>query len=194
MNKQKLIKAVLILICITGFGCLFATYGMADHRGEEKNWFENEDQHRVPFAESDNEGNETAGQIAAWLLLIANVPVVLSLLVKVTTQFAPLGVTFKDDLKRFNRFQKKHLMILHYYINLMVLGIVTWHWVSSRCKSSALPELGFIVMAIVISFGVLIKFKWCPPQLRKSIYNIHTQPIIFLSLIMVLAIGHLIVD
>lgn len=198
MNKQKLIIAALMLICITGFGGMFATDGMADHRGEDENRFENEneneDQHRIPFAKNDNEGNETAGQVAAWLLLIANVPVVLSLLAKSTSKFAPIGVKFKEDLKRFNRFQKKHLMLLHYYMNLLVFAIATWHWASSRCKSSALPELGFITMAIVISFGVLIKFKICPQPLRNSVYKIHTQPIIFLSLILVLTMGHLIVD
>jgi hypothetical protein len=194
MNKQKLIMAALMLICITGFGCMFATYGMADHRDRDKNRFEHEDRYRNPFAKSDNEGNETAGQIAAWLLLVANMPIVLSLLVKATTKFAPLGVEVKEDLKRFNRFQKKHLMRLHYYVNLLVLAIVTWHWATSCCRSSVLPELGFIAMAIVISFGALIKFKLCPEQLRKSIYKIHTQPIIFLSQIMIVTIGHLIVD
>lgn len=184
-----LLFSILMLVC-----CLFEAHGMADDHGKHKSLFGHHDRHHASFREDDNEGNETAGQIAAWLLLVANAPVAFSLLVKLTTKYAPMGGPFKEELKRFNSFQKKYLMILHYYINLAVLCIVTWHWVTSRCKSSALPELGVITMIIIISCGVLIKFKMCPRVLRKSIYKIHTQPVLFLSLAMVLIIGHLVVD
>ena len=61
-------------------------------------------------------------------------------------------------------------------------------------RSSALPELGLIVMVIVITLGFLIKFKLCPNAFRKYAYQIHTQPLIFLAMFMVLTVGHLIVD
>ena len=85
-------------------------------------------------------------------------------------------------------------MWLHYYLNLSILGIVLWHWLSSRCKSSALPELGLIVMITVITLGFLIKFKLCPKALRKLAYQIHTQPVVFIAMFLVLTVGHLIVD
>lgn len=47
--------------------------------------------------------------------------------------------------------QKKALMWLHYYLNPAILGIALWHWLSSRCKSSALPELGLLVTVTVIA-------------------------------------------
>ncbi len=93
-----------------------------------------------------------------------------------------------------NRIQKKAFMRLHYYLNLSILGIALWHWLSSRCKSSALPELGLMVMVTVIVFNFFIKFKLCPKAFRKYAYQIHTQPVLFVAMFLVLTVGHLIVD
>ena len=165
----------------------------SDHR-KAKSWFEREEQHRSSLFDKDDDGNETAGQMAAWLLVAANLPVVLSVLIKWTNQFAPLGSGLKDVLARFNRFQKKHLMRFHYFINPLVLGIALWHWLSSRCKSTALPEWGLAVMFALVALGLIMKFRLCPKQLRKSVYRLHTEPLVFLAMVMVLTIGHLIVD
>jgi hypothetical protein len=96
MKKQNLIRAGLMLICIPIFGCLFPALGLADDEHWGRNHFEREDQHSMPFLEADNEGNETAGQIAAWLLLVANFPVVLSILIKGINRFILLGDGLKN--------------------------------------------------------------------------------------------------
>lgn len=168
--------------------------GMADEDHEISEYFEREDQHGTPFLETDNIGNETAGQIAALLLLIANFPVALSMLIRGMNRFVPMGEVFKKALTDFNRKQKKTLMWLHYYLNLIVLGIVSWHWLASQCKSSALPELGLLLLVILVILGFLLKFKLCPKFFRKSVYKIHTQPIVFISMFLVLTVGHLIID
>lgn len=173
---------------------LIANTGLADDHHKAKDWFEREEHHRSPLFGGDDEGNETAGQMAAWLLVAANLPVILSVLIKWTNQFVPLGVGLKDALVRFNRFQKKHLMRFHYFINPLVLGIALWHWLSSRCKSTALPEWGLVVMFALIALGLIMKFNLCPKQLRKRVYRLHTQPLVFIAMLMVLTIGHLIVD
>ena len=194
MKKQNLKRAGLILIFITFSGFLFTGPGLADNERRERDYFEREDQHSIPFLETDNEGNETAGQIAAWLLLVANFPIVLSILIKGINRFAPLGDGLKKTLVNFNRFQKKYLMFVHYYLNLAILGVVAWHYVSSRCLSTSLPEWGLFLMICLIAFGILIKFKLCPKVFRKYVYQIHTQPAIFVAMILVLTTGHLIVD
>lgn len=194
MNREQLIKITLVLVWIGVIGCLSAASGMADGEHGGRGHFEREDQHRIPFLESDDDGNETAGQIAAWLLLVANLPVALSLLIKGTKRFAPLRAELQKTLVSFNRMQKKALMGLHYYLNLAILGIALWHWLASRCKSSALPELGLIVMGTLIALGFLMKFRLCPKVFRKYVYQIHTQPAIFVALFLVLTAGHLIVD
>jgi hypothetical protein len=159
-----------------------------------KGWFEREGHRRPSLSGRDDEGNETAGQMAAWLLVAANLPVVLSVLIKWTSKVAPTGIGLKDALARFNRFHKKHLMRMHFLINPLVLGIALWHWLSSCCRSTVLPELGLVMMVALIALGLVVKYRLCPKPLRKSVYRFHTQPLVFIALVRVLTIGHLIVD
>jgi hypothetical protein len=194
VNKQKLKIAALMLICIAGLGGLFAVSGMADDKHGGRGHFEREDQHSTPFWATGSEGNETAGQIAAWLLLVANLPVALSILIKWINRFMPLGSELKSSLSNFNRFQKKHLMVVHYYLNPVIFGIVVWHYISSRCLSTSLPEWGLFLLVCFMTCGILIKFKLCPKAFKKTVHQIHTQPIIFVAMILVLTVGHLIVD
>ena len=193
-KKPNISRIGLIAIGLIIVGLLSTTKGLTDDHRKAKGWFEGKERHHSPIFGRNDEGNETAGQMAAWLLVAANLPVVLSLLIKWNNKFAPMGNGLKDALIRFNRFQKKHLMRLHYYINPLVLGIALWHWLSSRCKSTALPEWGLAVMFALIALGLIMKFRLCPKQLRKSVYRLHTQPLLFLAMVMVLTIGHLIVD
>ena len=85
-------------------------------------------------------------------------------------------------------------MRFHYLLNPIVLGIALWHWLSSRCKSTAMPEWGLIVMVVLIAFGLIMKLGLCPKPLKKGVYRFHTQPLVFAAMVTVLAIGHLIVD
>jgi hypothetical protein len=175
-------------------GILFAAEGIADDHRKSKGWFERKEPHHSTIFGRNDEGNETAGQMAAWLLAAANLPVALSILIKWTKRAAPIGKRSKDALVRINRFQKKHLMRIHYLINPLVLGIALWHYLSSRCSSTALPEWGFVVLTAMIALGLIVKFRLCPKPLRKSVYQIHTQPLVLIVMVMVLTIGHLIVD
>ena len=194
LKSYRINLSYFILICIIGFGYLYAATALADDDHGFKRHFGRKNQRTTSFLESDDEGNETAGQIAAWLLLLANFPVALSLVIKGTNRFVPLQNKSKKALTDLNRIQKKALMWLHYYLNPAILGITLWHWLSSRCKSTALPEFGLIVMVSMIALGFLIKFKFCPKAFRKYAYQIHTQPMIFIAMFLVLTVGHLIVD
>jgi hypothetical protein len=194
MNKPKIFISMLVFACLAGSVLWLAATSMADHDHKFKRHFERDDHHGIRFLKGEDEGNETAGQIAAWLLLVANLPVGLSLLVKGANRFTPLNAELKSALKNFNRVQKKALMPIHYYLNLAILGIVSWHWVTSWCKSTALPEIGFSVMVGLAVLGMLMKFNLCPKAFRKYVYKIHTQPVFFLSLVLVLTAGHLIID
>jgi cytochrome bd-type quinol oxidase subunit 1 len=179
----------LIAVCF-----FFTSTGQADDHLKVRGWFEREGHHHPLLFGKDDEGNETAGQMAAWLLVAANLPVVMSVLIKWTNKVVPMGNGLKDVMARFNRFQKKHLMRLHYLINPLVLGIALWHWLSSRCRSTALPEWGLVMMVALIALGLIVKYRLCPKTLRKSVYRIHTQPLVLVAMVMLLTIGHLIVD
>ncbi len=194
MKTRKVAFMILLLVSCIGFGWLFAAISLPDDDHKENGHFEREDQHQVPFLDEDNEGNETAGQIAAWLLVGANLTIAMSILLRWINNFTPLGPQLKNSLSSFNGFQKKHLMLIHYFLNPVILGIVMWHWLTSRCKSSALPEMGLAMMVVLMGLGIVLKFKLCPVNLRKKVYQIHTHPLFFLSMVLALVVGHTIVD
>jgi hypothetical protein len=194
MKTRRNVLITLLLAGLIGCGWLFAASSLADDDCKDKGHVEREDQHQVPFLGKDNEGNETAGQIAAWLLVGANLTIAMSILTRWANNFAPLGPKLKSSLSSFNRTQKKYLMFLHYYLNPAILGIVLWHWLTSRCESSALPELGLVMMVILMGLGIALKFKLVPINLRKNVYQIHTHPLFFLVMVLALFVGHTIVD
>lgn len=194
IKMRQLSIIVLIFACILGTGGLSAVSTGADGHGKFKMNFEREDQHGLGFMEKDNEGNETAGQITAWLLVLSCFPIAVSILIRWINRFSPLGPGIKKTLVRLNRFQKKHLMRFHYYVSPLIAGVALWHWLASRCKSTALPELGLLIMVLLISLGIFLKYKIGPKYFRKIVYQIHTQPFIFIAMILVLTIGHVIVD
>jgi hypothetical protein len=194
MKTRRGALMTLLLAGLIGFGWLFSASSLADDHHKGKGHFDRQDQHHVPFRDKDSEGNETAGQIAAWLLIGTNLTIVMSLLTKGANNFAPLGSKLKSSLSSFNRTQKKRLMFLHYYLNPIILGIVLWHWLTSRCKSPILPELGLVMMVMLMGLGIALKFKLCPESFRKKVYQIHTHPLFFLLMVLVLVVGHTMVD
>ena len=141
-----------------------------------------------------DEGNETTGQIVAWSLAVANLTVALSIIIRGLKQFAPLGPEAKNTLSRFNSTQKKYLMRFHYFLNPVILAIAAVHWTLSKCKSTALPEWGLLIMAAMVTLGIILKFKLCPKAFLRNVYKVHTQPVFFLILISMLVIGHLSMD
>jgi hypothetical protein len=156
--------------------------------------FEREDRDGVHLPESGTEGNETTGQIAAVLLLVANLPVALSILVRFTNRCLPLPAGVKTALADFNRWQKRYLMRFHYYLNPAIFGVVIWHYMSARCLSTPLPEWGLVLMVGFVVGGMLIKFRWGPRTLRKRVFQLHTQPMVFIAMVLVLTAGHLVID
>ena len=98
---------VLLFACILGIGCFFSAPALADDHGKYKMNFENEDQHRLGFMESDNEGNETAGQIAAWLLVVANFTITCQHFDHVDQSIYPSGARIQKGFNEFKPISKK---------------------------------------------------------------------------------------
>jgi hypothetical protein len=194
MSKRKLIMAALTLACLTGLVYWLVPSGMADDGHAGKGHSVRKSPHHIANSESDDEGNETTGQIAAWLLAGANLTVALSIVIRWANRFSPLWPAAKGFLSSFNRLQKKHLLRVHYYLNPVIMGVALWHWFESRCQSTSLPEWGLFLMVVAMATGILVKFKLCPGGLRKYIYQMHTQPLFFITLILMLTVGHTIVD
>lgn len=152
------------------------------------------DDHNRQRAKKDDEGNEATGQTAAWLLAAANLTVAFSILIKGANRFLPLEPQTKSSFKSFNQLQKKHLMRFHYVLNPVALSIAFFHFLLSSCRSSSLPEWGLIMVTAMVSLGLILKFKLSPKGIRKSVYRLHTTPPFFLIMILLLVVGHLLVD
>ena len=142
----------------------------------------------------EDEGNEVTGQTAAWLLVAANLTVVLSILMKGVSRYFPLDPKTKSSIKRFNQLQKKYLMRFHYVLNPLALCIAIIHFLLSSCRKSSLPEWGLIFVTMMVFLGLIVKFKVTPQWISRFVYRLHTSPAAFLTLILVLVVGHLIVD
>ena len=143
----------------------------------------------------NEEKNEATGQAAAWILAAANLNVLISLLIR-GTRFAALPAQINDRLKRFNQIQKKFLLPVHFFLNPLALGVAFIHFMSatSQCRASGLPEWGLALMALITGIGIMVKFKVFPKNLRKSTFQIHTNPIPITLLLAILLIGHAVVD
>jgi hypothetical protein len=164
------------------------------------------DGHRNPHGQSDDktssfldrgkadERNEFSGEFAAWIFAAANLTVVFSLLARGLTHYAPLAAGVKDRVKRLNQIQKKHLMRFHHFLNPLAFLLAFIHFSLSRCRSTSLPEWGLVVMAILGGIGMMVKYKVSPKRMRRTVYQIHTNPFLLGLLLLLLLIGHSIID
>jgi hypothetical protein len=173
-----------------------------DHKTNKRDYklYENnrehhdDDDHKIRRDKKDDEGNETTGQTAAWLLVAANLTIALSILIKGGSRFLPLNSQIKNSMKRFNQLQKKHLMRFHYVLNPIALCIAFFHFSLSSCRSSPLPEWGLILVTMMVFLGFILKFKVSLKGMRKFVYRLHTAPATFLIMILLIVVGHQIVD
>lgn len=141
-----------------------------------------------------DKGDETTGQIVAWSLGVANLTVALSILTRWLKELVGLPPQTKSRLTSFNTTQKKFLMNFHYILNPLILLVAIVHWSLSRCQSTALPEWGLVIMGGIAVLGVVLKFKLCPKSILRSIYRIHTNPLLLLLVLSLLIIGHFSMD
>jgi len=142
----------------------------------------------------DDKGHEVTGQLALWFLLAANLNVALSTIFKSANRFFPLGQKTKSLINRYNQIHKKHLMRFHYILNPIGFSIAFFHFLLSSCRSSLFPELGLLLMTLIVGLGLMLKFKVSPKSIRKFVYRLHTSSATFSALILTLTIGHLIID
>jgi hypothetical protein len=131
-----------------------------------------------------------SGQIAAWLFGIANFPVVLSILLKACGKVMPQSASFKATIGQANQRQKRYLMKLHYWLNPVAVGVAIIHFLSTKCETTAIPEIGLGIMLLICILGIMVTFKWSPASMRKTIFRFHSSSISLLTIISILLIGH----
>jgi hypothetical protein len=179
LYSKRLISITLILFCALSINlCLFAD------PGERFNRHQLHDSGGMP----DHEGGESGG-LAAFLLGVANFPVLLSLLLKSLARLLPDKIV-KEKIKQLNLRQKKRLMKLHYWGNPLALGVAIAHFWSSACRNTAMPEMGIGAMLIVSVLGLMMTLKLSPRAMRSVVFKLHTSPVITILVFLFLLIGH----
>jgi hypothetical protein len=195
----KLFMIVSCCILVLAFLTSTPLLDASDHK-EGKRHFQKHDGKNADknlegfFGRGHDKGNETTGQMVAWSLAAVNLTVLISLMIRAIRRFAPLSEEIKNSFWKFNSLQKKHLMRFHYVLNPLILAIALLHWTLSRCASTSLPEWGLFTMCVIVALGIILKLRLCPKTLLRSVYKVHTQPVLVLLLVSILVIGHLAVD
>jgi hypothetical protein len=133
---------------------------------------------------------EISGQISAWLLGIANFPVVFSILLKAGANAVPEGTNYGELAARINRKQKKYLMHLHYWLNPFAVGVAIIHFSVVEYRAAFIPELGLGAMLMVCILGLMVAFRLSPASIRKAVFKLHTSPIALVACISILLFGH----
>jgi len=156
--------------------------------------YNNSDHNHGGQVEKAAEGNEATGQIAAWLLVSANLTVLFSIITKGANRFLPLKPQTKNSIKAFNQLQKKYLMRFHFLLNPIALCVAFFHFLLSSCRSSPLPEWGLLLVTMMVALGLVLKFKVAPGWVRRVVYRLHTTPATSSMMILLLVVGHLVSD
>jgi hypothetical protein len=135
-------------------------------------------------------GNEFTGEATGWLFGMSGVPVLIDLISRTVLRYAPMGETSKSFIRRINTVQKKYLLPLHTWLSLLALGLGILHLALSSCVANPLPELGLILSGILVTTGLLYKWKAVPASIRKALYQFHASLIVSGVLLAILFTGH----
>jgi hypothetical protein len=184
-HSKYLVPACLLLLSLFVSALvvpLFANLDEVSHHRELRN-----------SGKPDHEGGE-AGGLAALLFGVANLPVVLSMILKTSARVLPGRMGLSDRILSINLRQKKYLMKLHYWVNPLALGIAIAHFFSSQCRSTAMPELGMGAMFLVSVLGLMMALRLSPPSIRRVVFTLHTNPIATILVFSFLVIGHSVID
>jgi hypothetical protein len=142
----------------------------------------------------NNTGNEFTGTTTAWLFGISTVPVGWDLVSRTVIRYAPLGETAIGFIRRINNVQRKYLMCFHTWLSILALGLGILHLTLSSCAANPFPEWGLILTGILVTTGLLFKWKAVPSKLRKTLYQFHSSLIVAGILLVILYAGHAVMD
>jgi hypothetical protein len=191
-NTSSILGSVFIgmmLISLAGFALLFVgLYELADSGRTVSSLV----QTYFSFREAlqNNSGNEFTGEATGWLFGAASVPVFVDLISRAVIRYMPIEGSLKNFVRRANNFQKKNLMFLHTYLSIAALGLGILHLTLSSCIANPFPELGLILTGVLVTTGLLFKWKVVPAFLRKALYKFHASLMVTGVLLVILYIGH----
>jgi len=182
------VLSTLLLAIFSLFPGLYADDDHSRHTRKNKTISE------APLHSEKDKGNEATGEAAALLFAIANITIAISLASKTAVKLSVLSTHTKERIKLINQTQKRFGMPVHYLINPLALVLASIHFFLPYCRSTLLPEWGLFMVASLVVIGILIKFRIAPKVIRKWTYLVHTSPLALASLLLMLIVGHSIMD
>lgn len=139
-------------------------------------------------------GGEEAGVVAAIIFIAANLTVLVSVTRRLIVKYFNKPLWLIKKIITFDITQKQYLLTFHYYLNIIGIIVVAWHWNGVKCDKSVLPEVGLIALMSLAVLGFIAKYKVLGVWLQGMAKKIHTQPLITIGIIAVLAVGHVFAD
>lgn len=183
--------AILVLVSSMLFFIFFSSLSMAYAGNRGNGSFRGYEYSENAFnpGERGGRGDGATGALAGFLLVLANLTVFLSLILKGINRLFVLNQETKDSIREFNQAQKKYLRGLHYYLNPIAIGVAILHFHLSTCRS-ILPDASLFIFIGLGILGLILKYKLAPIAVNKIVYNLHCSWVPFFGVILLLMMGH----
>jgi hypothetical protein len=127
-------------------------------------------------------GDELTGEMTALLFGASGIPIGIDLISRAVIRHVPFRKIdtnrVRGFIRRFNNGQRKYLMPFHTYLSILALGMGILHLILSSCAANPLPELGLILSGVLVTSGLLFKWKAVPAKFRKALHRFHASLIV----------------
>lgn len=144
--------------------------------------------------EKEREGDDFTGDVAAMIFGVGNVNVLLSIVLRTLSRSPLIGLTLKDSILALNRYQQRHIRRFHYILNPLAAATVSLHWYLSYCSVLTFQQWGTALAIFLMISGLIIKYRLAPQSLRLRLFQIHTSPLILLTVVALVFLGHIFTD
>ncbi len=141
--------------------------------------------------EDEGEGGEALGVAAAWALGIVGATAVINLARR--RILLPRLRGNKQAILLSMKLHRKVWLPTHLASGLATVVLGTWHGLLEEEGNvvlwGSMALFGFLTVG-----GAILAWKWTPASVRKGVYLLHSQQVVFLVTLGALAGGHLMAD
>ncbi len=137
--------------------------------------------------EEEGEGGEALGVAAAFTLGVTGGTAVLNLLRR--RVLLPRLKGRADAVKLTMRLHRKVWLPTHLVAGVATVVLGTWHGLAVE-EGSLLLWITMVLFGFLAAGGALLGWKWTPATVRKGVYLLHSQQVVFVANVALLVLGH----
>lgn len=142
-------------------------------------------------SEGEGEGGEALGVAAAWALGVVGATAILNLARR--RLLLPRLRGNKEAILRTMRLHRKVWLPTHLVSGVATVVLGTWHGLLEE-EGNALLWGSMVLFGFLTVGGAILAWKWTPATVRKGVYLLHSQQVVFLATLAALVVGHLVAD